>query len=305
MLALRRFFVWPINSWLHMLSIGHSGHGITLEGHLTSTGWTTTRDMAFLECPEEWKLHVWHLWWSASIAKARGRYHRQQQRESRKISGLYLEKGTSPPRRKSATAGYARKNRSKVIRVGEPKCCGPRKRPPLIFTQIRLLIGAESRRGIFSPAAGNLFPDLFCFPSPASILPLPFHAACYLQHFGAGTFHFACYLPFGAEPSMLHATTSISALELFILHAICRIWAQEPSIIYHAICRICAQEPFSLRAIGRIWELEPPMLLYLLLLRLLLLCLLLCCAVVFSGSPWSGYPIKRAWLENPWGKCRF
>ena len=92
--------------------------------------------------------------------------------------------------------------------------------------------------GDFFPCPGFFFPDLFCFPSPASILPLPFHAACYLQHFGA-------------EPSMLHAIGSILALELFILHAICRIWAQEPSI-YHAICRICAQEPFSLRAICRI-----------------------------------------------------
>ena len=76
----------------------------------------------------------------------------------------------------------------------------------------------------------EIFFDLFCFPSPASILPLPFHAACYLQHFGAGTFHFACYLKhFGTEPSMLHAVCSILALELFILHAICHIWAQEPS----------------------------------------------------------------------------
>ena len=47
--------------------------------------------------------------------------------------------------------------------------------------------------GIFFPCPG-FFPDLFCFPSPTSILPLPFHAACYLQHFGAGTFHFACSL---------------------------------------------------------------------------------------------------------------
>ena len=54
--------------------------------------------------------------------------------------------------------------------------------------------GAGSRRGIFSPCPGFFFPDLFCFPSPTSILPLPFHAACYLQHFGAGTFHFACSL---------------------------------------------------------------------------------------------------------------
>ena len=46
---------------------------------------------------------------------------------------------------------------------------------------------------LFSPAL-VFFPDLFCFPSPTSILPLPFHAGCYLQHFGAGTFHFACYL---------------------------------------------------------------------------------------------------------------
>ena len=46
----------------------------------------------------------------------------------------------------------------------------------------------------FSPAPGIFFPDLFCFPSPASILPLPFHAGCHLQHLGAGTFHFACYL---------------------------------------------------------------------------------------------------------------
>ena len=131
----------------------------------------------------------------------------------------------------------------------------------------------------FSPAPGMFFPDLFCFPSPASILPLPFHAACYLQHFGAGTCHFACYFQhFGAEPSMLHAICSIMALELFILHAICRIWAQGPSI-YHAVCRICAQEPFSLRAICKIRELEPSMLLYL-LLRLLLLCLLLCCLLL-------------------------
>ena len=51
------------------------------------------------------------------------------------------------------------------------------------------------RAGIFfPPALGIFFPDLFCFPSPTSTLPLPFHAACYLQHFGAGTFHFACYL---------------------------------------------------------------------------------------------------------------
>ena len=119
--------------------------------------------------------------------------------------------------------------------------------------------------GFFSPAPGNFFPDLFCFPSPASIVPLPFHAGCYLQHFGAGTFHFACYLQhFGAEPSMLHAICSIMALELFILHA---------------VCRTRAQEPFSLRALRRIWELEPSMLLYL-LLRLLLLCLLLCCLLL-------------------------
>ena len=140
---------------------------------------------------------------------------------------------------------------------------------------------AGSRRAIFSPALGIFFPDLFCFPSPTSILPLPFHAACYLQHFGAGTFHFACYLQhFGAGTlSMLHAVCSILELELSVLHAICRICAQEPSI-YHAICRICAQEPFSLRAICRIWELEPSMLLCLLLLRLLLLCLLLCCLLL-------------------------
>ena len=48
--------------------------------------------------------------------------------------------------------------------------------------------------GIFFPCPGDFFPDLFCFPSSTSILPLPFHAACYLQHFGAGTFHFACSL---------------------------------------------------------------------------------------------------------------
>ena len=124
---------------------------------------------------------------------------------------------------------------------------------------------AEPRRDFFSPAPGIFFPDLFCFPSPASIVPLPFHAGCYLQHFGAGTFHFACYLQhFGAEPSMLHAICSIMALELFILHA---------------VCRTRAQEPFSLRALRRIWELEPSMLLYL-LLRLLLLCLLLCCLLL-------------------------
>ena len=137
----------------------------------------------------------------------------------------------------------------------------------------------QACRGKVPNLAGDFFPGLFCFPSPASILPLSSHAACYLQHFGAGTFHFACYLQhFGAEPSMLHAICSILALVLFILHAICRIWAQEPSI-YHAVCRICAQEPFSLRAICRIWELEPSMLLYL-LLRLLLLCVLLCCLLL-------------------------
>ena len=86
----------------------------------------------------------------------------------------------------------------------------------------RVTNGAESRRGIFSPAPGFFF--LICsvfrplhlschFPSMlhaiCSILELePFilrvilafwswtvHAACYLQHFGAGTFYFACYLP--------------------------------------------------------------------------------------------------------------
>ena len=107
--------------------------------------------------------------------------------------------------------------------------------------------------------------------------------------------HLSCHFP-----SMLHAICSILELEPFILrvicsilelnlpccmlfaafwrwiffmlHAICRIWAQE-TFIYHAVCRICAQ------AICRIWELEPSMLLYL-LLRLLLLCMLLCCLLL-------------------------
>ena len=131
----------------------------------------------------------------------------------------------------------------------------------------------------FSPARGFFSPDLLCFPSPASILPLPFHAACYLQHFGAGTFHLrviCSILELNLPCCMLFA--ALWRWKLFILHAICRIWAQEPSI-YHAVCRICAQEPFSLRAICRIWELESSMLLYL-LLRLLLLCLLLCCLLL-------------------------
>ena len=55
-----------------------------------------------------------------------------------------------------------------------------------------LRFGCRISPGMFFPLPRFFFPDLFCFPSPASILPLPFHAACYLQHFGAGTL--ACLL---------------------------------------------------------------------------------------------------------------
>ena len=133
----------------------------------------------------------------------------------------------------------------------------------------------------FSPAPGIFFPDPFCFPSPASILPLPFHAACYLQQFGAGTFHFACYssiLELNRPCCMLFAAFwRWNCLFCMLFAAFGR--RNLLFIMLFAAFARRGQGPFSLRAIRRIWELEPSMLLYL-LLRLLLLCLLLCCLLL-------------------------
>ena len=114
--------------------------------------------------------------------------------------------------------------------------------------------------------------------------------------------HLSCHFP-----SMLHAICSILELEPFISRVICSIlelnlpccmlfaafWRcnflfcmlfaafGRRNLLFIMLFAAFARRNLSvLRAICRIWELEPSMLLYLWLLRLLLLCLWLCCLLL-------------------------
>ena len=143
--------------------------------------------------------------------------------------------------------------------------------------------------GDFFPLSGDFFswPVLLSVPYiyPATSVPWRMLFAAFWSQF----------------PTMLHAICSILELELFILYVICSIWELEPPMsfwswlfLFSMLCVAFGRRnlPFillfaafgrrnlSLRAICRIGELEPSILLCFLLLRLLLLCLLLCCLLL-------------------------